>query len=222
MSVIGSLFGHSPIRPMQRHMHAAAACAHELLPFIDAMERGDRAEIERLHREIDRLEHEADTIKHDIRSHLPQRLFMAVERRDMLEILDYQDSVADVVQDVAELVALRGMQTPPSLRVPLRELAAAAIATCDQSAKVIDELDELIETGFGRREVERVSSMIDRLNELESEADRRVQDALRELFAIEEGLGAGSFYWYRVIEWIGDVADFAERAGNRIRLLIAS
>ena len=52
---------------------------------------------------IVRLEHEADEIKHEIRSHLPRRFFMAVERRDMLEILDAQDSIADVAQDIAEL-----------------------------------------------------------------------------------------------------------------------
>jgi predicted phosphate transport protein (TIGR00153 family) len=222
MSVIGKLFGHSPVRPMQAHMAAAIDCARAIQPFIDAMAAGDSESMQRQRSEIDRLEHQADQLKHEIRSRLPQRLFMAVERRDLLELLDCQDSIADATQDIAELATLRGMHTPEPLRSPLAALAESSVSACEQSAAIVNELDELIETGFGRREVERVEEMIDRLGELESVSDERGRAALRELFAIEQEIGIGSYYWYDLIRWLGDMADYAERAGNRIRLLIAS
>ncbi|MFQ5418101.1 MAG: DUF47 domain-containing protein, partial [Myxococcota bacterium] len=107
MSLLGNLFGTSPIRPMQQHMAAAVACAREILPLFQDMAAG-RTESFPGHREkIDQLEHEADHIKHEIRSRLPNRLFMAFERRDMLEILDSQDSIADRAQDIAGLVDQR-------------------------------------------------------------------------------------------------------------------
>jgi uncharacterized protein Yka (UPF0111/DUF47 family) len=28
--------------------------------------------------------------------------------------------------------------------------------------------------------------------------------------------------WYQLIEWVGDLADYAEKVGDRLRLLIAS
>ena len=115
MSVIANLFGRSPIRPMQTHMQVASECARAILPVLDAMARGDMDGLDRGRAAVDELEHRADELKHEIRLHLPRRLFMAVERRDMLEILDYQDSVADVSQDVAELAALRRMTTPEVL-----------------------------------------------------------------------------------------------------------
>ncbi len=34
-SFIGSLFGRSPIRPMQQHMRAAVACARQVLPLFE-------------------------------------------------------------------------------------------------------------------------------------------------------------------------------------------
>ena len=222
MSVIGNLFGRSPIRPMQAHMKVATECAREVPALLEAMAAGDFAAVDRARGAIDELEHRADDLKHEIRIHLPKRLFMAVERRDMLEILDSQDSIADVAQDVAEMAALRGMKTPESLVAPLAALAESAIATCNQSESVVKELDELVETGFGRHEVSRVEEMIDKLNGLESDADDRGEEALRALFAIEDEIGVGAFYWYEIIRWIGDIADYAERAGNRIRLLIAS
>lgn len=222
MALIGNLFGRSPIRPMQQHMKAAVACAREVLPLVEAMAVGDQMAIAQHRVTIVKLEHQADQLKHEIRSHLPKRLLMAVERRDMLEILDYQDSVADVAQDVAELAALRHMKTPEVLKAPLVALAEAALSTCAQSESVINELDELVETGFGRHEVARVEVMIEKLNELESLADERGEEALRSLFSIEDEIGVGAYYWYEIIQWIGDIADYAERVGNRIRLLIAS
>jgi hypothetical protein len=207
---------------MQTHMQAAAECARGILPVLEAMASGDMDKLDREREKIDALEHRADELKHEIRSHLPKRLFMAVERRDMLEILGYQDSVADVTQDIAELAALRRMTTPAALVPALRALAEASIAACGQAEAIVNELDELVETGFGPHEVARVEAMISELNALESTADDRGEDALRMLFSIEDEIGVGAYYWYEIIRWIGDVADFAERAGNRIRLLIAS
>jgi predicted phosphate transport protein (TIGR00153 family) len=222
MSVIGDLFGRSPVRPMQQHMEAAGNCAKAIIPLLDAMARGDLDELAKQRAIIDDLEHQADEMKHEIRSNLPRRLFMAIERRDMLEILDCQDSIADVTQDVAELAMLRAMVTPASLVAPLAALAQSALETCAQSAAVVNELDELVETGFGRHEVSRIEEMIQKLNEFESRADVLGEDALRALFAIEDEIGVGAYYWCEIIRWIGDIADYAERAGNRIRLLIAA
>ncbi len=222
MSVIGNLFGRSPIKPMQRHMKSAVACAHEILPFMEAMAVGDLDAMARHREEIVRLEHDADTVKHEIRGHLPKRLFMAVERRDMLEILDSQDSIADTAQDIAELAQMRGMTLPEPLRDPILELTRRVVVTCDQSEKIIDELDHLIETGFGVREVAKVEEMIQALNQLESETDELAEQSLRVLFSIEDELGVGTYFWYQLINWIGDLADYAEKVGNRLRLLIAS
>ena len=107
MSFLGNLFGASPIRPMQRHMNAAVGCAKEVLPLFEDMAAGRVEAFADRRGTIDRLEHEADDIKNEIRSHLPKRLFLAFERRDMLEILDSQDSIADCAQDIAGLVDQR-------------------------------------------------------------------------------------------------------------------
>ncbi|MCG8588093.1 MAG: TIGR00153 family protein [Proteobacteria bacterium] len=221
MSLIANLFGHSPVRPMQQHMRAAVACAREVLPLVESMVAGDLDALRERRQTIDRLEHEADEIKHEIRSHLPRRLLMAMERRDMLEIQDHQDSIADVAQDIAELADQRGMVAPPSLGEPLLALARRVVAACEQGERVIDELDELVETGFGDREVARVTEMIAELGRIESETDVLCDAAARALFAIESELGVGTVFWHQVILWIADLADYAERVGNRLRLLLA-
>ncbi len=222
MSMIADLFGHSPIRPMQKHMKASIECARATAPLVEAMIAGDLDRMRSCREEIDQLEHKADALKNDIRAHLPKRLFMAIERRDMLEILDYQDSIADRAQDLAELADMRGMTIPVSLQEPVRSLIQAVIATCEQASDVVNELDELVETGFRGREVDRVEEMITVLGKLESESDRHGETALRALFAIEKEIGLDTFFWYEWLGWAEKMADFAEKVGNRLRLLIAS
>jgi predicted phosphate transport protein (TIGR00153 family) len=222
MSLISNLFGQSPIRPMQQHMRAAVECARQILPLFEEMVAGDTAAVAERRREIDRLEHEADRIKNEIRSNLPKRMFLAVERRDMLEILDYQDSIADVAQDIAEIADLRSMVVPKELASAFLELVRRVVSACEQAERVINELDELVETGFRGREVARVDEMIEELSRMETHTDELEERVQRLLFGIEDQLGISAMFWYRLIDYVGDMADYAERVGNRLRLLTAN
>ncbi|MDG2335304.1 MAG: TIGR00153 family protein [Myxococcota bacterium] len=221
MSWIDKLVGESPIRPMQEHIGVVVACASQVTNLIEAMVIGDDDAIASTRSKIDQLEHQADELKHEIRSNMPRRLLLAMERRDMLDILDCQDSIADTAQDIAELADQRSMHLPEPLADPVRDLTRRVIAACEQGQAVINELDELLETGFGDREIARIESMISELGRIESETDVLLDQAARALFAIEDELGVSSVYWHQLILWIADLADYAERVGNRLHLLIA-
>lgn len=222
MAWIDKLVSRSPIKPMQQHMSVAVLCAREILPLLDAMAAGDIDGIRDRRAEIDRLEHEADQIKHEIRSHTPKRFMMALDRRTILEILDYQDSIADITQDIAELADQRNMHLPEVMKEPVVSLAGSVVAACEQGQRIIDELDELVETGFGDAEVRRVDEMILELGRLETETDRQLDAAARKLFSIEDELGVATIFWHQILRQIATLADLAERVGNRLRLLMAT
>jgi predicted phosphate transport protein (TIGR00153 family) len=222
MPLLGNLFGASPIRPMQKHMAVAVACCKEVLPLFEDMAAGRVGAYHARREAIDQLEHEADAIKNAIRSRLPRRLFLAFERRDMLEVLDQQDSIADCAQDIAGLVDQRSMVIPMELAEPLLELVRKVVFTCEHAGAVIEKLDELVETGFAGRVAGRVEEMINSLNELESETDDIAERAQRKLFSMETELGVSTVFWSQLIIWVGRMADHAEKVGNRLRLLIAS
>ncbi len=221
MAWIDMLVSKSPIKPMQQHMGVAVLCAREILPLLEAMAEGDIGKIRDRRSEIDRLEHEADQIKHEIRSHTPKKFLMALDRRIILEILDYQDSIADTAQDIAEIADQRNMRLPAVMVEPVRSLAHSVVAACEQGQRIVDELDELVETGFGESEMRRVDEMIRELNRLESETDRQLDLAARKLFAIEDELGVATIFWHQVLRQIARLADLAERVGNRLHLLMA-
>ena len=114
------------------------------------------------------------------------------------------------------------MHLPEGLKEPVLTLTKRVVTACEQGQRIIDELDELVETGFGDSEVGRVEEMMSELGRLESETDADFDRAARALFAMEEDLGVATFFWYQIILWISNLADISERVGNRLRLLMAT
>jgi hypothetical protein len=102
------------------------------------------------------------------------------------------------------------------------DLTQRCLDACNQMAKIMEELDELLETGFRGRESTKVVSMIDELNRIETDTDQKAIDLLHELFAHEADIDPVSLMvWHRLIRWIGDLANYSEKVGNRLRLLLA-
>ncbi len=147
---------------------------------------------------------------------------MPVDRRDMLEILDLQDSIADTAQDIAGALMVRQPKVLDSIREPLMDLTGRCLEACHQMARIMEQLDELVETGFRGPESEIVLAMIDELNRIETDTDHKAIHLLTELFAHEGEIDPVSLMvWHRLIRWIGDLANYSEKVGNRLRLLIA-
>jgi len=221
-SALTSLFGRSPFKPMQKHIGVAASCAAEVPALFEALSTGDHAKVVAVKDRIYELEQEADDIKNELRAHLPKSLLLPVDRRDLLEVLDMQDSIADTAQDIAGLLFERPMEIPENLKDPLLALSRRCVDACDQAVKIIGELDELVETGFRGRESDRVSEMVAELNKIETDTDEMGTELVRRLFAQEDQMKPVSvMFWYQLIQWIGDLADYAEKVGNRLRLLLA-
>jgi predicted phosphate transport protein (TIGR00153 family) len=219
---IAALFSRSPFKPMQEHMAIVVDCASQVPPLFEALAAGDRAGIERLAAEIFAKEGEADAIKNQVRLHLPKGLFMPVDRRDLLAVLEVQDAIADGAQDIAGLLLQREMPIPDAMQADLKTLVESCVSACHQANAIIGELDELVETGFRGLEASRVESMIESLNAAESETDRLAIALTKTLFEHEDSMSPVSVMcWYRLLEWIGNLADNAEKVGDRLLLLIA-
>lgn len=221
-SPLGRLFGRNPFTSLQQHMRVVIRCADEVPALFEALAREDVQALEASRDRIFELEHEADEVRRDLRRNLPRNLFLPVNRRDLLEVLDSQDSIANVAQDIAGLLVARRMTIPAAMMQPLREYVEACVATSHKAASIIEQLDELLETGFGGREAGQVEEMITDLNITETGTDDLGFALARLLFEHEDDLKPVSVvFWYQLIDWIGDLADYGEKTGNLLRLLIA-
>lgn len=221
-SYLTNLFGRSPITPLQEHMAKVHACVSQLEPLFKAVVENNQDSIAETRKKIADMENEADELKWQLRHHLPTGLFLPVDRRDLLEVLMMQDKIANQAKDIAGLVLGRRMTIPEPMHKLFIEFGIRSIAASKQALKVIQELDELVETGFRGAEVDRVQIMIEDLNSIESETDK-IQVKLRDiLFAMEDDLKPTDvMFTYQLIEGIGKVADLAQRVGSRLQLLLA-
>lgn len=222
MSFAGLFGGRNPLQGLMKHMPVAHECAQQVAPLMDALTKEDREGLKVVAKKIFDLEEQCDQVKHQVRASLPKSLFLPVDRRDVLEVLHFQDSIADTAQDIAGLLLERNMSVPEHMADPLQLFVERCIDVVTLAAEIVASFDGLLEAGFKGPEVEEMEGKINRLNEAEDGTDDLGLSLTRSLFAHEDEMKPVSvMMWYQLIEWIGDLADHAEKVANRVRLLIA-
>ncbi|MCK5649028.1 MAG: TIGR00153 family protein [Gammaproteobacteria bacterium] len=219
---IATMFGKSPFKALQTHMGIVRECVLEVPILFDALISGDQKALSAQQEKIFSKEEEADIMFDELRVHLPKSLFMAVDRRDLLDLLKLQDNIADTAQDIAGLMMERDMTVPQEMAEPLQALVQRCIDTCLHAATIVERIDELIESGFRGREASDVETMVEEVSSIEDETDQMGRDLVQLLFSIEDNMKPVSvMFWYQMIQWIGDLADHAESVADQMRLLIA-
>lgn len=219
---LAGIFGSSPVAPLQQHMDICYRCAKKLVPFFQAVIAGDWDAAQAAREDIRHLESEADGVKRDIRQSLPKSLFMPVPREDLLELLLVQDRIANRTQDISGLVIGRRLELPAEISENFLKFVACSIAAAKQARKSVRELDELFETGFRGAEAKLVESLVAELDRLESESDHIQQELRARLFALEQDLPpVNVMFLYKIIDLTGEIADYAERVGRRLELLLS-
>jgi predicted phosphate transport protein (TIGR00153 family) len=219
---ISGLFAKSPIHPLQEHMHCVYKGIKNLRPLTEGLITGDWEKIETAHKNIINGEHAADVLKKNLRHHLPKGLFMPVDRRDVLDVLLMQDAIANQAKHIAGLIVGRKMVLPEQMHDTFLTYTNRCVEATKQALHITNELDDLVETGFRGREVERTEKMISDLDKIESETDKLQNQLKSMLFDIEDDLRATDvMFTYRLIEWMGRIADDAQKVGSRLQLMLA-
>ncbi len=219
---IASLLGSSPFKPLQEHMRIIRECIIEVPALFEALAKADADGVNSQKDKIFAKEGEADKLKQELSAHLPKSLFMAVDRRDLLDLLNVQDSIAVIAQDIAGLLTERQMTIPEGMEEGVQAFVNRSVDACKHAATVIEELDELLASGFRGQEAGRVTEMIAELHEIENDTDEMGISLSRQLFAMEDDMKPVSvMFWYQLLQWIGDLADSAEKVGDRMELLLA-
>lgn len=220
-SILG-VFAKSPIKPLEKHIRLVVECCQKLPAFFDASANNDWELAESIRSDISSLEKDADALKRKIRLELPGGLFMPVDRADLLELLTQQDRIANKAKDVAGRTLGRQMQIPVTMQADFSAYLARCIDATEKAADAINELDDLLETGFRGREVELVEKMIHQLALIEDDTDTMQIKLRSDLMAMEKEMDAVEvMFLYQIIEWVGDLADLAERVGARLEILLA-
>ena len=219
---VGDLFGKTPYRPLHKHIQQVKECADQLRPLVEAFIAEDHKKVEEIANNISHLEHIADKTKTDIRIHLPRRLFMQVDRGDVLSFLKKQDTIADKAEDAAHLMQIRKTKVPEEIRDDLLEFTDSVKSAVDALEVAYSELNRLLESSFGRKEHDKMLRLIKKVDHHEWKADELQLKMSKKLFEIEKKLDPLSVWFLiRIINEIDAVADYAEDSGDQLRTMIA-
>ncbi|ODC02360.1 TIGR00153 family protein [Terasakiispira papahanaumokuakeensis] len=219
---LSQLFGRSPFGPLQDHIERTYACAEQLIPFFAATIANDWDEAQKIRDQISQLEHEADELKREIRISLPNSLFTAVPRSELLQLVSLQDKIANRAKDIAGLMLGRKMGIPKTMAEAMLAYVRSGVLAVDQARQAITELDELIESGFGRQVSDLLNRMIQQLDKLEHDADRLQVSIRAQLFQLEKDMyPVDVMFLYKIIDWTGDLSDRAQSVGGRLQIILA-
>jgi len=223
MRNIISVFGRSPFVPLQMHMEKVVECVEQIPIIIEVYRQGDCEKVESIAEKISKLEHKADLIKHDIRNSLPRGLFMPVDRSKLLKILSLQDGIANRAEDAAVLLTFKQAKSFGGFDAAFDVFMENCLATFNLSRNIIELLDELLETGFGGMEANKVNELIDKVALKEHEADVSQKELVRLLLANEDRISYGDFFlWTRVIQQVSGIADRSDKLAATIRNTLES
>lgn len=216
------LFAHSPLKPLQKHSEKVTECCNLLIPFFEYTFKGEWEKAEELRAKISECERQADTLKREIRLKLPRGLFMPIDRTDLLELVTQQDKLANFAKDIAGRMVGRHFAIPEDMQPAFEAYLKRNLDATIQAHKVIDEMEQLLETGFKGRELDLVNRMINELDTIEDDTDQMQIKLRKMLLNIESRFNpVDVMFLYKTLEWVGVLADQAQRVGSRIELMLA-
>ena len=103
----------------------------------------------------------------------------------------------------------------------LDAFAAKNLEAFDLASAIINELDRLLETGFGGQEARRVTEMVDRVAFKEHEADIIQMRLLKYVLQNDSALSPAEFYlWSNLLRNLGEISNLSEKLANRIRMTL--
>jgi len=221
-SSIASMFARSPVKPLQQHMEKVCECAGLLPEFFRAIADADYERAESIQTSISAMEVEGDEFKQELRMNLPNTLFMPMPREQILDLVRQQDKIANIAKDIAGIMIGRKAEIPAPIASLFIAFVESAVNTANQAHTAINELDELVETGFQGRQIDIVEDMIAKLDQAEHATDKIERELRHALFRIENDYPPlNMMFLYRVIDWVGKLADVAQRVGSRLQMLMA-
>jgi len=221
MGIIQDMFSGSPFGPLVEHTKKVHECVEMVRPLMEALAHENYLEIDNLQDNVSKLEYEADLLKQEIRSRLPRRFFLPVDKSELDNFLRCQDKIADRVQDFAIILTLRKTKLHPDLIDGFFQLVDQIFQVTGSLLTAAVELDNLAEVSFGGAEARVVLELIDGLGEEEWKADRMARRLSKKLYSLEGKMDPISIIFHeKILLALGSIANEAENAGDMLRMML--
>ena len=197
------------------HVELVYQCAYKLIDVMEHYYDHDFEAMDDEVNEITRIEKEADEIRRKMEIEFFKGAFLPFDREDRINLAEQVDSVADAVESTAYAISLGKITFPESFKEDFIELVKAS---CD-AVSLLRDCIEMLDVDLG----EALSKTHD-IEEKEDEGDvieRRIISKLYESYRSEEISILKFIELKDITEKIGNIADRAEDASDRVPIMVA-
>ena len=217
--LLSSLFYRSPFKELQKHADKVKECARLFREAAVCHIGQECKEFDLLTERVARLESEADDIKRNIRNHLPKGILMPVDKFEFFDYLREQDKVLDEVEDALFWLSFRPRGIPDEVSADIHHLVEAVIPPIERLSDLVALATEYFKS---KSETQRtkMKGLIRDIRQYERETDLLERELNFKIFGtIKDPLVV--FHLVRLVEIIADIADHAQNASDRMRVMIA-
>jgi predicted phosphate transport protein (TIGR00153 family) len=212
----------SPFGQLLEHMSKVRECVNVLHKGLSNYYKGNFKSFSEVTKHVSKLEHEADIIKGNIRNHLPKTIFMPVDKGKFLWALREQDKILDHAENLAKMLDMRHTTIPKKLQSDFIGHVDLVLKTVNKMEDAVENIKDLIETSFVKREREQTKEFIYEVHKFEREADTKKYELTKEIYKLEKKLDPMDVYHLlKIVDWVDDIADHAENVADWLRSMIA-
>jgi len=193
-----------------KHCEKVEETLHQLRTFIEGyMEDPDS--VSSVYQKVCELESEADKLRRETERGINEGAFLPNFRGDLTELMELVDKIANKAEYVADLFSLQKPKIP-------EELKGYLLKQLEISLKAFRSLRKAVESLF--EDLAKVESYVLEVERFEHEEDVVEKEALKKLFDMEIGR-CEKIELKEIMRSIGDIADRAEDASDRILVIVA-
>ena len=213
----------SPFEQLLKHMGKVNECVDILGDGLLRYYKGDYKSFSEIAENVSMLEHEADLIKSNLRNHLPNSLFLPVDKGKFMWALREQDKILDHAENLAKMLDMRHTKIPKELQEVFIEHTKLVVKTVTAMEDAVENIQDLVETGFVKREREQTKEFVHKVHEYEWKADQKKYEMTKGIYKLEKKLDPMDIYHLlKIADWVDDIADHAENVADWLRAMIAS
>ena len=167
------------------HAKKVHECVALVRPIAEAIIAGDTDRLRELQHQMSKTEYEADLLKDKVRSKLPRRYFLPVDREDLADFLRQMDRVADDAEDFAVVATFRPLNLPAELHQEFKDLVDKVVQVSEALLDVAEHLGQLQKEAFSGPEAQEVMDKIQQVCHMEWESDKLSRKLARHYYNMD-------------------------------------